>query len=115
MTSIKIRTKQQGHSTLIRLLIEHPMETGRRRDEKTHKIIPAHYITELKVMHNGEPVVEGLLSTAISHNPYFSFRLRDVQPDDLITVSWSDNLDQHDRAEVRLASPITDEQAQPLP
>jgi sulfur-oxidizing protein SoxZ len=106
MSSIKIRTKQQGDITLVKLLIEHPMETGRRRDEQTQRIVPAHYITELKVSHNGLSLVTGLLSTSISRNPYFSFRLRNAHQNDLIVVSWVDNLGLHDRAEYRLGSPV---------
>jgi|GEM_PF-2150981 len=35
ITSIKIRTKPDGGKTLARILIEQPMETGRRREEQT--------------------------------------------------------------------------------
>ena len=100
MSSIKIRSKPQGDKTLIRLLIEHPMETGRRRDEATGKLVPAHFITELRVEWNGQPVVKGLLSTAVSRNPYFSFRLNAAKPGDRVKVSWVDNLGQQDSAEV---------------
>lgn len=100
MSSIKIRSKPQGDKTLIRILIEHPMETGRRGDETTGKLIPAHFITELRVELNGQPVVNGLLSTAVSRNPYFSFRLNTAKPGDRVKVSWVDNLGQQDSAEV---------------
>ena len=99
MSSIKIRSKPQGDKTLIRLLIEHPMETGRRRDEATGKLIPAHFITELRVELNGQPMIKGLLSTAVSRNPYFSFRLNAAKPGDRLRVSWVDNLGQQDSAE----------------
>lgn len=99
MSSTKIRTKPQGDKTLVRLLIEHPMETGRRRDVVTGKFVPAHFITELRVELNGQPVVNGLLSTAVSRNPYFSFRLNAAKPGDRLRVSWADNLGQKDSAE----------------
>ena len=99
MSSIKIRTKPQGDRTLIRLLIEHPMETGRRRDEATGRLVPAHFINELRIELNGKPVVQGLLSTAVSRNPYFSFRLNGAKPGDRLRVIWVDNLGQQDSAE----------------
>jgi sulfur-oxidizing protein SoxZ len=102
LSSIKIRTKSQGNKTLIRLLIDHPMETGRRRDEATGKLVPAHFITDLRVELNGQPVVNGLLSTAVSRNPYFSFRLNAAKPGDMLRVSWKDNRGNTDSAESRI-------------
>jgi sulfur-oxidizing protein SoxZ len=102
LSSIKIRTKSQGNKTLIRLLIDHPMETGRRRDEATGKLVPAHFITDLRVELNGQPVVNGLLSTAVSRNPYFSFRLNAAKPGDTLRVSWKDNRGNTDSAELRI-------------
>jgi sulfur-oxidizing protein SoxZ len=104
ISMIKIRSKPQGAHTLVRLLIDHPMETGRRRDEVTGILAPAHFITELRVELNGQPVISGLLSTAVSKNPYFSFRLNRAKPGDLIRVTWVDNLGQQDSAEARIGS-----------
>lgn len=100
MPSIKIRTKPDGDKTLVRILIEHPMETGRRQDEQTGQIVPAHYITELKVEHNGKPIATGLLSTGVSRNPYFSLRLNQARAGDTIRVGWVDNRGGRDSAEV---------------
>lgn len=108
MSSIKIRSKPQGNKTLIRLLIEHPMETGRRQDEATGNLVPAHFITELRIELNGQPVVQGLLSTAMSRNPYFSFRLNNAKPGDRLRVIWVDNLGQQDSAEARIGGKAED-------
>lgn len=78
------------------------METGRRRDEATGKLVPAHFITDLRVELNGQPVVNGLLSTAVSRNPYFSFRLNAAKPGDMLRVSWKDNRGNTDSAESRI-------------
>ena len=101
---IKIRFKPQGTYTLVRLLIEHPMETGRRRDPGTGKLAPAHFITELRLELNGQIVIKGLLSTAVSKDPYFSFRLNQAKPGDLLRVSWVDNLGQTDSTEARIGT-----------
>jgi sulfur-oxidizing protein SoxZ len=100
MSTITIRTKPQGDKTLVRILIEHPMETGRRLDEKTGQPVPAHFIKDLTVELNGQPVVRGLLSTAVSRNPYFSFRLHSAKPGDRLRVVWLDNRGMSDSAEV---------------
>jgi sulfur-oxidizing protein SoxZ len=99
MSTIKIRTRREGENTLIRILIQHPMETGRRRDEVTGTIIPAHFITDLMVLHNHVTVIEGKLSTAVSKNPYFSFEIRNAKVGDLIEVIWRDNLGTQDKEE----------------
>jgi sulfur-oxidizing protein SoxZ len=99
MSTLKIRTKQQDGLTLVRLLMTHPMETGRRRDEATGEVIPAHFIREVKIEHNGKLVVSGELSTAVSKDPYLSVRFRGGQPGDKIRVSWVDNLGRKDSAE----------------
>lgn len=99
MPSIKNRTKHQGDNTLIRLLIEHPMETGRRRDEATGRPVLPHFIIDLRVELSGKAVVDGLLSTAVARNPYFSFRLNDAKSGDQLRVIWVDNLGQQDNAE----------------
>jgi len=106
LSTIKIRTKEQDDKTLVRLMIEHPMETGRRRDEGTGKIVPAHFITDLRVELNGQPVVKGLLSTAVSRNPYFSFRLNAAKTGDRLKVIWVDNLGKRDSAELVIGSKV---------
>ena len=78
------------------------METGRRRDDETGQLIPAHFITELRLLHTGELVVAGNLSTAVSRNPYFTFELSKAQLGDVIRVHWKDNLGLHDEEELRI-------------
>lgn len=78
------------------------METGRRRDDATGQLIPAHFITELTLMHNGIVVVAGKLSTAVSRNPYFTFELAHTRLGDQIKVGWKDNLGLHDEEEIRI-------------
>ena len=102
MSSIKIRTRRSGDNTLVRVLIEHPMETGKRRDDETGQLIPAHFITELRLLQNGNPVVEGKLSTGVSRNPYFTFELSNAQLGDVIGVVWKDNLGLQGEDELRI-------------
>ncbi len=91
MSSIKIRSKHLEGKTQIRTLIAHPMENGRNRDEKTGKLIPAHYIQELTIKLNDKVIISADLGGSISKDPYFAFRLNNAQAGDKITVSWLDN------------------------
>ena len=75
----------------VKVLIYHPMETGLRKDKASGETIPAHYITEVQVQHNGNDVMTGLWGGGVSQNPYLSFDLKDAKPGDTVKVSWIDN------------------------
>ena len=51
MASIKMRAKAASGVTTIKALISHSMETGTRKDKKTGKKIPAHFIQEVVCVH----------------------------------------------------------------
>lgn len=99
MSSIKIRIKRQEGGCLLRVLIAHPMETGRRQDPATGQLVPAHFIQHVTIEHNGKTVASGQLGTGVSRDPYLALRLRDAQPGDIIRVEWADNLGQRDHEE----------------
>lgn len=88
--AIKIRAQVQGEFTEIRVLMQHPMETGQRKDERG-QTLPAQFIQTFTISHNGKPIIDGQLNTAISRNPLFAFRARGIKPGDKITVAWMDN------------------------
>ena len=87
---IKIRAALQGDITEIRTLMQHPMETGQRKDPANGKLIPAHFIQTFTVSANGKPLIEGQLNTSISRNPLFSFRAKGLKAGDKVVVSWTD-------------------------
>lgn len=88
---IKIRALLQGDTADIRVLLQHPMETGQRKDE-SGKAFPAHFIQSFTVSLNGKPVVNGQLNTSVSKNPLFTFRAKGIKAGDRIAVNWVDNL-----------------------
>lgn len=91
MTSpTKIRASIKDGVTEVRVLMQHEMENGRRKDE-AGKPIPAWFITEIKAQHNGRTVLEGQFGTSVSKNPYLIFRFRGGAPGDKIAISWVDN------------------------
>jgi sulfur-oxidizing protein SoxZ len=99
MSTLKIRARRQDSYTLLRVLISHPMETGRRKTEQDERV-PAHYIRSVQVALNDTVVTECLFSTAVSRNPYLSLHLPASSPGDRLRVSWQDNLGQSDSDEV---------------
>jgi sulfur-oxidizing protein SoxZ len=102
MSTIKLRIKQLESACLIRILITHPMETGRRQDKASGAMIAAHFIQEVKIEHNGNIVASCQFGTAVSRDPYLSFRLREAKPGDSVRVSWSDNLGQSESEETQI-------------
>ncbi len=97
--SIKIRAKAKGGVVSVKALISHPMETGQRKDKKTGKKIPAHFIQEVSVKANGEEVLLAEWGPAISKNPYLSFKYAG-SAGDKISLSWVDNTGKSDSVNV---------------
>lgn len=94
--SIKIRASEKGGETTVKALISHPMETGARKNSKTGKLIPAHFIEEVVCKHNGTTVLTAEWSGGVSKNPYISFKFTGAAKGDEITLSWSDNKGESD-------------------
>ncbi len=88
--SIKIRAKAKGGVVTVKALMNHPMETGLRKDKKTGKLIPAHHITEVTAMAGDNTVMTAVWGGAISKNPYLSFKYPGGKGDSL-SLSWMDN------------------------
>ena len=88
--AIKIRAQVQGEIADIRILMQHPMETGQRKDEKG-ETVPANFIQTFSVLHNGKPLIDGQLNTSISKNPLFAFKAKGIKAGDKLTVAWNDN------------------------
>jgi len=88
--SIKIRAKARKGIVTVKALMNHPMETGLRKNKKTGKKIPAHYIQEVTAKSGGKTVMQALWSGGISKNPYLSFKFNGAKGDP-IALSWVDN------------------------
>ena len=101
---IKIKFKVKNNETIVRTLMPHPMDTGLVTDKKTGKKIPAHFIQEvvakkLNVAEGAEPtqdtegavVFSASFGGAVSKNPYLSFKLKDMQKGDVLSIGWTDN------------------------
>ena len=91
MSKVKIRAKAKGGVTTVKCLMSHPMETGQRKDKKTGKKIPAHYISEVTCEHNGAAVMTAHLGPGVSKNPYMAFEINGGAAGDMVKISWVDN------------------------
>jgi len=89
--SIKIRAKIKGDTTTVKCLMTHPMETGLRKDKKTGKPIPAHFINEVVAESGGKTVMTSNWSGGVSKNPYLSFAFIGGAKGDEVKISWTDN------------------------
>ncbi|MFQ5644411.1 MAG: thiosulfate oxidation carrier complex protein SoxZ [Thiogranum sp.] len=103
MASIKIRAKVSDGITTVKALVKHPMETGQRKDKKTGKLIPAHFIQEVTCEHNGNAVMTALWGPAVSKNPYLSFKFKGAGKGDTLKLSWVDNKGEKDSAETQVS------------
>jgi len=103
MSSIKGRAKTDGEVTTVKALISHSMETGLRKDKKTGKPIPAHFIQEVTCEHNGKVVMTAMWGPAISKNPYLSFKFRGANKGDTLKLSWVDNKGESDSTETKVS------------
>lgn len=88
---MKIRITLQGDLATVKVLMNHIMETGLRKDKKTNEPIPAHFIQNVTAALNGTPVMEAEWNSAISQNPFLAFKIKGAKPGDKVTVSWQDN------------------------
>lgn len=97
--TIKMRAKEKGGVVTVKALMTHPMETGTRKDKKTGKLIPAHFIQEVIAEHGGNQVLVAHWSGGVSKNPYLSFKFGGGAKGDTIKISWTDNKGGSDSAE----------------
>jgi len=87
---MKVRATVVGDSTEVRVLMSHEMETGQRKDAQG-KVIPAWFIQNVVVAHNGKPVLNAQWGTAIAKNPFLSFKFKGGAKGDKIEITWVDN------------------------
>lgn len=99
---MRMRATLKGDTVDVRVLMNHPMETGQRKDS-SGKIVPRHFIQEVVLKVNGKVVLEGQISQAVSRNPVFSFRLKGVAKGDKLEIAWLDNKGDKNQAETAIA------------
>jgi len=89
---IKVKPKKYktGDVVKVNFMVMHPMETGARKDKKTGKLIPAHYINEVKFLFNDKPITTMTAWESLSTNPVFTIYFK-VPGRGELKVIYSDN------------------------
>jgi len=80
---------QKGEVFVIKTLVTHPMENGRRKDADG-SLIPRKIINLFTCKFNGQPVFEAKLDTAVSTNPYIEFYAK-VAEAGTFAFAWTDD------------------------
>lgn len=80
---------RRGEAFEVRLLVQHPMETGFRRD-LDGSIIPLNIVNKLACRYGGREVFTAELGSGIAANPYLSFFVRASDTGEVV-IEWSDD------------------------
>lgn len=97
--AIKLKAKEKDGMVQVKALINHPMETGQRKDKEGNKI-PAHYISELVIQINDKDAMTANWGASVSKNPYLSVTVPGAKGD-TVKLSWTDNKGESDSAEAK--------------
>ncbi len=81
-------TARPGEVVEVRILIQHDMETGFRRDMQG-RAVPTNVIQDLRAMYAGNTVFRAELGSGISANPYLSFFIRATDSGEVM-LDWVD-------------------------
>jgi sulfur-oxidizing protein SoxZ len=86
---MKIRATLTGDSTEVKVLMNHEMETGQRKDAQG-KTVAAWHIQTVTATYNGKTVLSAQWGPAVSKNPFLSFRFKGGAKGEKIQVTWVD-------------------------
>ena len=86
---MRIRANANGDVVEVKVLIRHDMETGQRKDA-SGQAIPPHFIQTLVAKSNDKVVLDAQMGTAVSKDPFLSFKFKGAKGDK-ITITWKDN------------------------
>ena len=99
---MKIRASTKDGVTEVKVLMNHEMETGQRKDAQG-KTIPAWFIQTVTATHNGKTVLSAQCGPAVSKNPFLAFKFKGGAKGDKLAVSWVDNKGDNRTDEVQIA------------
>jgi sulfur-oxidizing protein SoxZ len=86
---MKIRATSKEGVTEVKVLMNHVMETGLRKDA-SGALVPAMFITEVTARLNGKIVMQAQWGPAVAKNPYLAFKVKGGQAGDKVSISWTD-------------------------
>ncbi|HEX5391745.1 MAG TPA: thiosulfate oxidation carrier complex protein SoxZ [Rhodocyclaceae bacterium] len=87
---MKIRAASKDGVTEVKVLMNHEMETGQRKDS-AGATVPAWYITDVTATYKGKVVLKAEFGPAVSKNPYLAFKFKGGDKGEKVVVSWTDS------------------------
>ena len=87
---MKIRANVVGDSTEVKVLMNHEMETGQRKDAQG-KVIPAWFIQSVTATWNGRTVLAAQWGPAVAKNPFLAFKFKGGAKGEKVQITWTDN------------------------
>jgi sulfur-oxidizing protein SoxZ len=87
---MRIRAIASGDEVEVKILMRHIMESGQRKDA-AGKVIPAHFIKNVTAKVNDKVVLDASFGTAVSKDPFLSFKFKGGKKGDKLVVNWTDN------------------------
>ena len=87
---MKIRATLSGDGTEVKVLMNHEMETGQRKDAQG-QTIPAWFIQNVVVTWNGRTVLSAQWGPAVAKNPFLSFKFKGGARGEKVSITWVDS------------------------
>lgn len=94
---------RRGEAVEVRLVIQHPMETGFRR-EADGRAVPMNVVNTVSCRYGGREVFRAELGSGVAANPYFSFWIR-AEASGEVSVEWVDDTGERGSVSAYLAVP----------
>ncbi len=98
---MRVKAKLKGDVVTVKVLIKHPMESGRRKDEAGN-VIAAKYVTTTTAHVAGVQVFELNSGAGVSKNPFIQFKLEGRAAGDVIDLKWTDSAGDTEESSVTL-------------
>jgi sulfur-oxidizing protein SoxZ len=86
---MRIRAQLSGDKAVVRVLMNHEMETGQRKDA-SGAVVPAWFIQEVTASLNGNVVMTAQWGPSVAKNPFLQFNVKGAKAGDKISISWID-------------------------
>jgi len=87
---MKIRAASKDGVTEVKVLMNHVMETGLRKDP-AGALVPALFINEVTAKLNDKVVMQAQWGQAVAKNPYLAFKIKGGKAGDKVSISWTDS------------------------
>jgi sulfur-oxidizing protein SoxZ len=93
-------TARRGEAFEVRVLMQHPMETGFRRD-LNGRAVPMNVIDKVSCRYAGAEVFGAELGSGVAANPYLAFYVV-AESSGEVVLEWSDDRGGEGRASARI-------------